>query len=126
LPHILGIRCHIALPRIGSDNELKFHYWAPQDSLVASNFGIMEPEIHAPIVNPRPGDVAVVPALAIDVFGQRLGFGRGYYDRWLARHRQDLSLVIGSVLPPCRASDPLPAEPHDIPVDLCLTLEQSV
>lgn len=77
-------------------------------------------------MSPSYGDVAVVPAIAIDLKGQRLGFGGGYYDRWLSAHRSRLKLIIGVVFPTCFSTEAFQSEPHDISVDLCLTGEQCV
>jgi len=119
-------RLHIALPRMQFGANMTFHLWSPGDELIESSLGIMEPAATALEMIPKPGDVAVVPSIAIDQHGGRLGFGGGYYDRWLRRYRQGLSLVVGVVFPPCLCSGSLKTEPHDIAVDLCLTGEQTV
>jgi 5-formyltetrahydrofolate cyclo-ligase len=119
-------RLHIALPRVQFGANMTFHLWSPGDELIESSLGLMEPISTALEMIPKPGDVAVVPAIAIDQNGARLGFGGGYYDRWLSRHLQGLSLIVGVVFPPCFCSGSLKTEPHDIAVDLCLTGEQTV
>jgi 5-formyltetrahydrofolate cyclo-ligase len=61
----------------------------------------------------------VVPALAVDHRGARLGRGGGYYDRALSHARPDATLV--AVLFDDELVDHLPAEPHDRPVDAVVT-----
>lgn len=126
LSFLSDARLHIALPRVQIDANMTFHLWPHGDELVESSLGLMEPSPSALEIVPRLGDVAVVPSIAIDRFGRRLGFGGGYYDRWLGHHRSQLNLIIGVVFPPCYSLDVLETEPHDIAVDLCLTGEQTV
>lgn len=64
-------------------------------------------------------DVILVPALAADHRGTRLGRGQGYYDRAL-RHRRTGVAVLAVVYPPEWVAS-LPADPHDVPVDGALT-----
>lgn len=126
LPYLSVLRSHVALPRIGISGSMNFHLWATGDRLVKSAFGVYEPLPEAVMVSPKMGDIILVPALAIDFNGRRLGFGGGYYDRWLARHRSAISQIIGVVFPPCFSTVPIISEPHDIAVDLCVMPGQSV
>ena len=126
LPFLKDARLHIALPRVQSEGNMTFHLWSPGDDFIESPQGLKEPSPMALELVPREGDVAIVPSIAIDQFGRRLGFGGGYYDRWLSSHRRRLSLIIGTVFPPCFSSEPLATEAHDVDVDWCLTGEQTV
>lgn len=126
LPHLAVLRSHLALPRVDHSGSMNFHLWAHGDPLVKSSFGVYEPLPEAIKVSPQLGDVVIVPALAIDLQGRRLGFGGGYYDRWLAHHRPAISQIIGVVFPPCFSSTLIACEPHDIAVDLCVMPGQSV
>lgn len=126
LSHLEVLRSHLALPRVGISGAMNFHLWATGDQLVKSSFGVYEPLPEAIAVSPQVGDVVVVPALAIDLKGHRLGFGGGYYDRWLAQHRSVISQIIGVVFPPCFSLTPIGSEAHDIAVDLCVMPGQSV
>lgn len=51
--------------------------------MAISDFGIQEPTEQAPLIRPEEIGLALVPALCYDEGGRRLGFGGGYYDRWL-------------------------------------------
>ena len=65
------------------DRPLDFHLWQPGAPLVAGPFGVQVPQEAAPMV-PR---VVIVPLLAFDARGYRLGYGGGFYDRTLAALR---------------------------------------
>jgi 5-formyltetrahydrofolate cyclo-ligase len=94
-----------ALPAVvGSD--VVFRRWRPGDKLVAGVMNIQEPAADAPVVEP---DVFIVPLLAFDATGHRLGYGGGYYDRALVAARAVRKIVaIGAAF----AAQELPMVPH--------------
>lgn len=71
-------------------------------------------------VNCAKIDLCLVPGIAFDRFGNRLGFGAGYYDRFLPHLRKD-SLKIGVCFSVQFSPDPLPIDEYDIPMDYLLT-----
>ena len=102
----------IAFPRVGENGELSFHS-APTFKVGA--FGVNEPVGGAPA---PPPDLVIVPGLAFDSTGARLGRGKGYYDRWLGANPAVKTL---GVCFSCQILERLPAEPHDARVDAILT-----
>ncbi len=86
LLHTLHARgCVCALPAVTAKaTPLTFRRWEPGLELVVSAFGIPEPGPHCPSVTP---DLSLVPLLAFDAEGYRLGYGGGFYDRTIAYHR---------------------------------------
>lgn len=83
--------------------------------LERGNFGILEPKGQA--VSKEEIDLVIVPGLAFDLFGQRLGYGGGYYDRFL----KDFSgLCIGFSYSDC-VCYALPGEENDVRVDMLIT-----
>jgi 5-formyltetrahydrofolate cyclo-ligase len=80
--------------------------------LRAGRFGILEPD-GPPFVGPI--DLIIVPGLAFGRDGSRLGYGGGYYDRFLARPEQENALRCGAGYP-FQLVDCLPTEPHDVPL----------
>jgi 5-formyltetrahydrofolate cyclo-ligase len=80
-------------------------------------FGILEPKDHLSDSSPNHLDLVLVPALAIDFSGNRLGFGGGYYDRFL----YDLRVQKCAVIYDFQLFQSLLREPHDVPVDAFVT-----
>ncbi len=75
----------IALPRVaGRGKPLDFHRYEAGQALVSGGFGLFEPARDWPHIEP---DILVVPLLAFDARGYRIGYGAGFYDRTLAKLR---------------------------------------
>jgi 5-formyltetrahydrofolate cyclo-ligase len=88
--------------------------------LVAARFGLLEPaEPWLPATTLAEASVVLVPALAVDRAGVRLGRGGGFYDRTLV-HRGPRALLI-AVIRDQELLDELPHEPHDVPMTHALT-----
>ena len=89
------------------------------DRLVPNRFGIPEPDSSCPIIEKREIAAALIPNLMVDREGYRLGWGGGYYDRWLA----DFPGFTVCVCRPGRLVDHMPREEFDVPVKLVLIEE---
>lgn len=91
----------------------------PNKDLVKGPYGIHQPKAHKKIYHPRSVDLAIVPGLAFDGKGNRLGRGKGYYDKFLAGLRRDTP-KIGLAFK-FQVVRRLPALSHDQPVTKVLT-----
>lgn len=94
------------------------------DELVPGNFGILEPPLAWDAepgrgVAPAEVDLALLPGLAFDRRGGRLGYGKGHFDRLFAHRRP--GQVLAALAFEAQLTDSLPLEPHDIPLDLLIT-----
>lgn len=110
----------LALPVMnGKKQHLAFKEWDLREELVEGSYGVMEPPSAHVFVMP---DVMLVPMLAFDMQGHRLGYGGGYYDRTLKTYRQKgqdvITIGIGYDEQLC---EKLPFEKHDQPLDIIVT-----
>lgn len=105
------------------EGRMIFREVTGDESLTPVRFGIPEPDGTCPV--PTPSDLAgaliLVPGLAFDSRGFRVGYGGGYYDRFLESLRAAgvPHVTIGLCFAVCRAEE-IPREPHDIPVDIII------
>jgi len=116
--------CRVVLPRV-ADNpdgepEMEFYDFDPS-AMARGAYGIDEPQCDASCP-PELIDLMVVPGMAFTRDGARLGRGKGYYDRYIAREgfrARRIGVCFRHQLLP-----ELPAEPHDIPMDAVVTAEE--
>lgn len=111
--------CRIVLPAMtGKDRPLVFRDWKPGDRLVPAGFGTLEP---AESQEARAPDVLLVPLLAFDRQGYRLGYGGGFYDRSLAGLRKAKKVVaIGTAFSALEV-EAVPRDENDQPLDWIVT-----
>lgn len=109
----------VGLPRMLPGRQMEIRQYDPARPLKLVSFGISEPGEDCPLLFPEEIDLALVPAVCYDRRGYRLGFGGGYYDRWLEHfHGVRVGLCRRAVL-----QDRVPIEAHDSRVELLLTEE---
>ena len=101
--------------------SLHWHSWRPQDKLLLnSSYGIKEPLPQAATISPATVDLILVPAVAVDRFGYRLGYGGGFYDRFLGSPEWVNKPTIGVVFNEAFLPQ-LPVEPWDRQLDYICT-----
>ncbi len=106
--HEEGMQC--ALPVMQQkDKPLIFRQWQPGDILEEASFGVAEPIADQPVLIP---EIMVIPLLAVDREGNRLGYGGGYYDRTLLQRRQGREGPVIAVGVAYEAQI-VPVVPHD-------------
>lgn len=110
----------LALPRVEAKGVLGLHLVAHGDELEAGPFaGIAQPLADSPRLQPDVVDAVIVPGVAFDPSGRRLGYGGGFYDRLLPRLRGDCTR-IGLAYDEQLVSE-LPVAEHDEHVDVIVT-----
>lgn len=97
---------------------LVFRAWTPGEALVPGSFGTLVPPETAPLRVPQ---VLIVPMLAFDARGYRLGYGGGFYDRTLEALRAKGPLTAIGFAFDAQEADLVPVEPTDQPLDLIVT-----
>ena len=85
--------------------------------LVSGRYGILAPKLSCPAAAPEDVDLVIVPCCTGNARGQRLGYGGGYYDRYLARTRCPAMLLCRHQL----EREDIPMEPHDVRMDYFVT-----
>jgi 5-formyltetrahydrofolate cyclo-ligase len=117
-----GVR--LALPVVaGPGKPLIMRAWGFGEPLVAGVWGIREPGPAAPEVAP---DIVIVPLLAFDRAGQRIGYGAGYYDMTIAALRARQAVVAIGVAFAAQEIAAVPATARDAPLDLVLTEREAI
>ena len=115
-------RIRWVIPRIQEgDHSMVIHPYDP-GRLVRHRFGMLEPAPDLPAVDPATLDLVLVPGISFDRRGGRLGFGGGYYDRFLPTTP---ALRVGVTYDEC-LSDALPCGEHDQRMDWVLTPTQEI
>lgn len=104
---------------IKKTRELQLYPVEGSDDLVEGAYGIMEPRREQEPVHPEQVDLIVVPGVVFDRQGNRLGYGAGYYDRFLERCRTDATRVALAF--DLQMVEQLPSEPHDQRMDYIVT-----
>jgi len=108
-------------PRVEGD-RLEIHEISSMDQLQPGAFGILEPVADSPVVDASLVEVALIPGAAFDLRGNRIGYGKGFYDRLLP----GVSALKIALAFDRQIVESIPAEPHDIAMDLLVTDERLV
>ena len=107
----------VVLPKVTGDETMELRRYTSQDDLAEGAFHILEP-VGEPFTDYDDIDVVLVPGMAFDAAGHRLGRGKGYYDRFLSSHFSPLTthhspLIIGICFPFQRVAE-VPTEDYDV------------
>lgn len=78
----------VAVPRcIPESRDMEFHYIENLECLEPGTFGVLEPDKLLPMVTDFSGCLMIVPGMQFDMKGYRIGYGKGYYDRYMVRFK---------------------------------------
>ena len=107
----------ILLPKVTGETTMELRLYHTEADLSIGAFNIMEPS-GLPFSDYEKIDVAVIPGMAFDHYGNRLGRGKGYYDRFLSKlhpHIYKIGVCFGF-----QKFDLIPASPTDVAMDIVL------
>lgn len=113
---LLDLGKRVALPVVLPHRGMEARQVLDLDRLVPNRFGIPEPDGSCPVIGKSEIAVALIPHLMCDREGYRLGWGGGYYDRWLS----DFPGFTVCICRPGRLVEHMPREEFDVPVKLVL------
>ncbi|HEY6838749.1 MAG TPA: 5-formyltetrahydrofolate cyclo-ligase, partial [Geobacteraceae bacterium] len=113
----------VLFPLVCGDN-LDFRRVSAHEELRRGAYGIPEPEEGTLSCRPEEADLLVVPAVAFSVHGQRIGYGKGYYDR--ALHALEGSGKLVGFCYDFQLVDEIVGEPHDVRMDMIITEQRVV
>ena len=107
----------ISLPVINNKFEMSFYSWNPSEPLTINKFGILEPLKEKKIIP----STLIIPMLAFDSNLNRLGYGGGFYDRFIQKlERQNICVKIGLALS-CQKINKVPIDKFDKKMDFIIT-----
>lgn len=113
----------VAVPVVDDNDHMVAVLLTPDTALAPNKWGIPEP-VNAEKIAPKSMDLMALPLLAYDSAGYRVGYGRGYYDRYLPLTRRDMQKVGLSYFAP--TAKKIPKNPWDVAMDACITPEEII
>ena len=123
IKRLLNNKINTALPRV-EKKTMNFYFIESLDSLIKNKIGILEPDIsgskRADNTVDTNNSLIIVPLLGFDDSLNRIGYGGGYYDRYLSEHRKRHSIIIGIAFEE-QHCDRIETEIHDQKLDCVLT-----
>ena len=108
----------VIYPAVAGD-ELEFRRILESCMLRRGAFGIPEPDTSCNVHDPRDADLIVIPGIAFDLTGKRIGYGKGYYDKAL-HHLEGQGKLVGFCYD-FQLVDAVADEPHDVMMDMVIT-----
>lgn len=108
----------VVVPKSDFNKNVMSHYALEEVELKVGRYGIPEP-VSGEEVAIKSIDMAIVPLIAVDKKGQRVGYGRGFYDRFLIECRPDVQTIGVSFFNPVEGITDY--SPQDVPLKKCIT-----
>ena len=107
----------LSLPVIKKNNKMDFYTWSSNDLLKLNSFGIPEPEQTRKVIP----DILLVPLVAFDSRLYRIGYGGGYYDRYIEKFSNKKNLLTVGIAHSCQKINRVPINNYDKKLDLIIT-----
>ena len=112
-----SLEYQISLPKIKKNHQMKFFFWSTTDPLVINKYGIPEPTSDK-IIYPS---ILLVPLVAYDKHLNRIGYGGGFYDRYIDKLRKKRKVITIGLAYPFQKVKEVPTDKYDIKLDFIVT-----
>jgi 5-formyltetrahydrofolate cyclo-ligase len=120
IKHALEHGKKVAVPKVLSKTEMEFYYIDSLEELEPGAFNILEPKtVKAVEYEEGKKYIMLLPGIAFDSNKNRLGYGGGYYDRYLSKHKDIYKIMLAYELE--KMDEPLPCDELDVPSDIIIT-----
>ena len=111
----------VSLPKIKKNSQMDFFYWSRKDPLIINKYGIPEPSSNK-VVYPN---ILLVPLVAFDKNFNRIGYGGGFYDRYINKIKMIKKIVTIGLAYSFQKVKEIPVNEHDIKLDFIVTNEKN-
>jgi 5-formyltetrahydrofolate cyclo-ligase len=117
--------CHIYAPRMHGGKDMHWLQVNEKTNWISGSFGILEPENGSDWNHENGSAILLCPLVGFDRRGNRLGMGKGCFDRWLERFQSRIDSIIGLAFS-CQELPDIPVESHDIPLHTIITEKEVI
>lgn len=111
----------ISLPKIKKNSQMNFYNWSVKDPLKINKYGIPEP-LSYKIIYPK---ILLVPLVAFDKHLNRIGYGGGFYDRYLKKVKKDKKIITIGLAYSFQKIKKVPLNKYDIKLDYVVTNKEN-
>jgi len=117
--------CHIYAPRMHGSKDMHWLRVTEKTKWISGRFGILEPEDGTDWNHEHGSAILLCPLVGFDRKGNRLGMGKGCFDRWLGRFQPRIDAIVGLAFS-CQELPFIPVESHDIPLQTIITEKEVI
>mgnify|MGYP001169455308 CR=1 FL=1 len=103
----------ISLPKIADNFQMDFFYWSAKDPLIINKYGIPEPIS----IDKKYPDILLVPLVAYDKYHNRIGYGGGFYDRYIKKLKKKKKVLTIGLAYSFQKVKKIPSNKYDIQLD---------
>jgi len=115
------LNCLIALPKIKKNSQMDFFHWSTKDPLLINKYGIPEPTSN----KIRYPNILLVPVVAFDKYFNRIGYGGGFYDRYIKKLKKKKKIITIGLAHSFQKVKKISINKYDIKLDFIVTEKQN-
>ena len=111
----------ISLPRVKKNGQMDFYHWSSKEPLSINEYGIPEPTSN----QTKYPDILLVPLVAYDKYFNRIGYGGGFYDRYIKKIKKKKRIITIGLAYSFQKVKKIPIKKHDIKLDFIVSEKQN-